>query len=262
MPELPEVETVVRTVAPRLTGRRIVAARFTSRFVTPGNRAALAARLAGRRVEKVQRRGKFIVIGLDEGTLAVHLGMTGRLLVSGQPTEHTYGVFTLDEGQILYNDPRQFGKIEWSAGPPKRVARLGPEPLEIGLEEFRKRLKRRARIKPLLLNQTFLAGLGNIYADESLFKAGIHPLASAAKLSTARATRLHQAIRETLTEAIALGGSSVSDYVDANGERGWFQIQHCVYGREGEPCRVCASPIRRIVVAQRGTHFCPKCQKR
>ena len=173
MPELPEVETVVRTVAPRLMGRRIVAANFSSRFVTPGNRAVLAARLAGRRVENVRRRGKFIVIGLDQGTLAVHLGMTGRLLVSGQPGEHTYGVFTLDEGQILYDDPRQFGKIEWSAGPPKRVARLGPEPLEVGLDEFRKRLKRRARIKPLLLNQTFLAGLGNIYADEALFYARV-----------------------------------------------------------------------------------------
>jgi formamidopyrimidine-DNA glycosylase len=262
MPELPEVETVVRTVAPRLTGRRIVEARFSSRFVTPGNRSALAARLAGRRVEKVQRRGKFIVIGLDQGTLAVHLGMTGRLLVSGQPGEHTYGIFTLDEGQILYNDPRQFGKIEWSAGPPKRVARLGPEPLEISLQDFRARLKRRARMKPLLLNQTFLAGLGNIYADESLFKAGIHPLASAAKLNASRTARLYQAIRDTLTEAISLGGSSISDYVDANGEKGWFQIQHCVYGREGEPCRICGTPIRRIVVAQRGTHFCPRCQKR
>jgi formamidopyrimidine-DNA glycosylase len=262
MPELPEVETVVRTVEPRLTGRRILSASFNSRFVTPGNRAALAARLAGRRVESVRRRGKFIVIGLDHGTLAVHLGMTGRLLVSGQPGDHTHGVFTLDDGQILYDDPRQFGKIEWSAGAPKRVARLGPEPLEIGLEEFRARLKRKARIKPLLLNQTFLAGLGNIYADESLFKAGIHPLASATRLTALRAGRLHQAIRETLMEAIAMGGSSVSDYVDANGERGWFQIQHCVYGREGEACRQCGAPIHKIVVAQRGTHFCAKCQKR
>jgi formamidopyrimidine-DNA glycosylase len=262
MPELPEVETVVRMVEPRLTGRRILSASFNSRFVTPGNRVALAARLAGRRVDSVRRRGKFIVIGLDQGTLAVHLGMTGRLLVSGQPGEHTHGVFTLDDGQILYDDPRQFGKIEWSAGPPKRVARLGPEPLEIGLEEFRARLKRKARIKPLLLNQTFLAGLGNIYADESLFKAGIHPLASAARLTSARAGRLHQAIRETLMEAIAMGGSSVSDYVNANGDRGWFQIQHCVYGREGEPCRECGAPIRKIVVAQRGTHFCVRCQRR
>ncbi len=232
MPELPEVETVVRSIAPHLTGRSIVSARFTSRFVTPGNRSALAARLAGRRVERVFRRGKFIILDLDQGTLAVHLGMTGKLLVGGVAGEHTHAVFTLDDGTILYDDPRQFGKIEWSAGPPKRAARLGPEPLEITLDEFRARLRRKARMKPLLLNQTFLAGLGNIYVDESLFAAGIHPLASAAKLGPARAAKLHQAIREILTEAIASGGSSISDYVDAEGRRGWFQVRHCVYGRE------------------------------
>src|SRR3984885_5435276 len=206
MPELPEVETVVRTIAPHLTGRRIVSARFTSRFVTPGNRSALAARLAGRVVERVSRRGKFIVVNLDQGTLAVHLGMTGKLLVGGSAGEHTHAVFTLDDGLILYDDPRQFGKIEWSAGAPKRVAKLGPEPLEIPLTEFLTRLRRKARIKPLLLNQTFLAGLGNIYVDESLFAAGIHPLASAAKISAARATKLHQAIQEILSAAIAAGG--------------------------------------------------------
>jgi formamidopyrimidine-DNA glycosylase len=262
VPELPEVETVVRTIAPHLAGRRIVSATFTSRFVTPGNRSALAARLAGRKVETVRRRGKFIVLALDQGTLAVHLGMTGRLLVGGNAGQHTHAVFTLDDGLILYDDPRQFGKIEWSVGDPKRIARLGPEPLEISLDEFRARLKRKTRIKPLLLNQAFVAGLGNIYADESLFAAGIHPLATAATLSRARAARLHQAIREILTEAIASGGSSISDYVDAQGRRGWFQVQHCVYGREGESCVRCGSPIRKIVVAQRGTHFCPKCQKR
>jgi len=262
MPELPEVETVARSIAPHLTGRRIVSAQFNSKHVTPGNRARLAARLAGRRVESVWRRGKFIVLGLDQGTLAVHLGMTGRLLVRGQPGEHTHGVFTLEDGQLLYDDPRQFGRIEWSAGPPKRVARLGPEPLEITFEEFRQSLRRRARIKALLLNQAFLAGVGNIYADESLFAAGIHPLAIAARLSQARAGRLHQAIRDVLTEAIAMGGSSISDYVDGNGQPGWFQARHRVYGREGQPCVNCGTPIRRILAAQRSTHFCPACQKR
>ena len=259
MPELPEVETVVRTVAPHLTGRRILAAEFTSRHVAPGNRAALAARLTGRRIESVLRRGKFIVVTLDRGMFTIHLGMTGRLLVSGKPGEHTYGVFTLDEGILLYDDPRQFGKIEWN---PARVARLGPEPLEISFDEFRKRLKRKARIKPLLLNQSFLAGMGNIYVDEALFAAGIHPLASATRISAARAARLHQAIREILSAAIAAGGSSISDYVDAEGRRGWFQISHQAYGREGQPCANCGAPIRKIVVAQRGTHYCPKCQKK
>ena len=265
MPELPEVETVVRTVAPYVTGRGIVSAKFTSRFVTPGNRALLARRLAGRRIESVHRRGKFIVMALDRGTLTIHLGMTGRLLVSGEsgdPEPHTYGIFTLDEGVLLYHDPRQFGRIEWSAGAPPRVAKLGPEPLEIGVEEFRQRIRRKTRIKSLLLNQAFLAGVGNIYADESLFAAGIHPLAIAARLKPERIARLHQAIQEILALAIKLGGSSISDYVDATGQRGWFQIEHRAYGREGEPCKVCGTAIKKILVAQRGTHFCPRCQKR
>jgi formamidopyrimidine-DNA glycosylase len=262
MPELPEVETVVRTVAPFLVGRRILTARFTSRFVTPGNRTKLTKRLAGRRIESIRRRGKFIVMTLDEGMLTVHLGMTGKLLVEGQPEQHTYGVFTLDDGVLLYHDPRQFGRIEWSLGVNPRVQKLGPEPLELGPLEFRERFKRKARVKALLLNQAFLAGVGNIYADESLFAAGIHPLAIAARLKPERAARLHQAIQEILAHAIELGGSSISDYVDATGQRGWFQVEHRVYGREGEPCTTCGTPIKKILVAQRGTHFCPRCQKR
>ena len=262
MPELPEVETVVRSVAAHLAGRKILSARFTSRFVTPGNRSELARKLAGRRVESVQRRGKFIVVALDRGTLTVHLGMTGKLLVEGEADQHTHGVFTLDEGLLLYHDPRQFGRIEFSEGPPKRVAKLGPEPLEIGFEEFRARLRRKTRIKALLLNQTFLAGMGNIYADESLFAAGIHPLSIASRLSATRAEKLYQAIRGILKQAIRLGGSSISDYVNARGERGWFQMEHRVYGREGEPCVNCGKPIRKILVAQRGTHYCPGCQKK
>jgi formamidopyrimidine-DNA glycosylase len=262
MPELPEVETVVRTVTPHLVGRKILQARFTSKFVTPGNRTALAARVVGRTIRSVRRRGKFIVVELDEGTLAIHLGMTGNLLAGGKAGEHTHGYFTLDDGVLLYNDPRQFGRIEWSAGPAKRVAKLGPEPLEITLEEFQKRMKRRTRVKPLLLNQTFLAGVGNIYADESLFRSGIHPLAIAARLSAARVARLHQVIRETLTEAIEHRGSTISDYRDADGAAGGFQLRHQVYGREGEPCTVCGTPIKKTLVAQRGTHHCPKCQRR
>jgi formamidopyrimidine-DNA glycosylase len=260
MPELPEVETVVRSLGPHLTGRKILSAAFTSRFVTPGNRKKLAARLAGRSIEKVERRGKFIVISLDAGMLAVHLGMTGKLLMDGIRGAHTHGVFTLDDGVLLYDDPRQFGRIEWN---PARVAKLGPEPLEIGLEEFSKRLrKRNTKMKPLLLNQTFLAGLGNIYVDEALFASGIHPLAIASRLNAQRAARLHQAIREILTLAIKHKGSSISDYVDADGQRGAFQLLHRVYGREGEACVTCGSAIRKIVVAQRGTHFCARCQRR
>jgi formamidopyrimidine-DNA glycosylase len=268
MPELPEVETVVRTVTPHLTGRSIVTAQFNSRFVTPGNRKRLAERLAGRRIESIGRRGKFIQVALDQGMLTIHLGMTGSLRVAAAADApaltgtHTHGIFQLDQGVLLYNDPRQFGRIEWTPAVSPRVARLGPEPLDISLQEFSQRLKRRARMKALLLNQAFLAGVGNIYADESLFAAGIHPLAIAARLKPERAARLLGALQEILRAAIACGGSSISDYVDALGEKGWFQVEHRAYGREGEPCKVCGAPIKKILVAQRGTHFCPKCQRR
>jgi formamidopyrimidine-DNA glycosylase len=262
MPELPEVETVVRTVAPYLVGRRIVEARFTSKFVTPGNRSALSEKIKGRGIVAVRRRGKFIVIELDKGTLAIHLGMTGNLLATGKANEHTHGYFTLDDGVLLYNDPRQFGRIEWSPGPAKRVAKLGPEPLEITLEEFQKRMKRKAHVKPLLMNQALIAGIGNIYADESLFNSGIHPLAQASRLSAPRVAKLHQAIREILSEAIEHRGSTISDYRDADGACGGFQLLHKAYGREGEPCVICGTAIRKTLVAQRGTHYCPKCQKR
>jgi len=251
---------VVRTLAPHLAGRRIVSARFTSRFVTPGDRNKLVRRVTGRTIESVRRRGKFILIALDRGAFAIHLGMTGKLLVDGNENAHTRGVFVLDRGVLMYQDSRQFGRIEWGAA---RASRLGPEPLEIGLEEFIACLRtRKAHVKPLLLNQAFLAGLGNIYVDESLFLAGIHPLSTASRLTRTRAARLHQVIREVLTLAIEHKGSSISDYVDADGNRGDFQILHRAYGREGEPCLHCGTPIRKITVGQRGTHFCPKCQKR
>ena len=259
MPELPEVETVVRTLEPHLRGRRIAAASFTSRFVTPGNRNALARRLADRTIQSIQRRGKFIVMQLDEGSLTVHLGMTGRLLLDAAPTKHTYGIFTLDSGSLIYTDPRQFGRILWNHD----LSRLGPEPLAIGLAEFQQRMKpRKTGIKALLLNQAFLAGMGNIYVDETLFAARVHPLAQASRLSAARVAAIHWHMREILGAAIRLGGSSISDYVDARGERGWFQLEHQAYGREGEPCAECGTPIRKITVVQRGTHYCPRCQRR
>jgi formamidopyrimidine-DNA glycosylase len=189
----------------------------------------------------------------------VHLGMTGRLLLDAAPSKHTYGIFQLDSGSLIYNDPRQFGRILWNHD----LSHLGPEPLDIPLEEFQARMKaRRTRIKALLLNQTFLAGMGNIYVDEALFAAKVHPLALASRLSAPRVAAIHQHIREILGAAIRLGGSSISDYVDAQGQRGWFQLQHQAYGREGEPCAVCGTPIRKITVAQRGTHYCPQCQRR
>ena len=264
MPELPEVETVARSLAP-LVGRRIVAAEFRAvRVLRGGDPDRMAASLAGRRIAGVKRYGKFLVMPLEGGGyLLIHLGMTGKLLLGGPAGKHTHAVLTLDHGVLLFDDSRKFGSIQFSEDFPARVARLGPEPLEVSFEEFRAALQRhKTRIKALLLNQLFLRGVGNIYADEALFRAGIHPLAIAGRLRGERARKLYGAIREVLSEAIEAGGSSISDYVDAEGRKGFFQFSHRVYQRTGEPCVKCGTKIRRVVVTQRSSHFCPKCQRR
>lgn len=265
MPELPEVETVARSIAP-LIGRRILRAEFRGLRVLRGDDPdEMAACLQGRRIADVQRYGKFILISLrGGGYLVVHLGMTGRLLLGGPAGKHTHAILTLDRGGVLlYDDSRQFGRLQYSSEFPQRVRKLGPEPLEVTLDEFASALRpRKTRIKALLLNQDFLRGIGNIYADEALFRAGIHPLALASRIRGNRARRLHDAITGVLTEAIEAGGSSISDYVDAEGRKGFFQFSHRVYQRTGEPCVACGAPIRRVLVAQRSSHFCPKCQKR
>ena len=264
MPELPEVETVARSIAP-LVGRRIVSAEFRClRVLRGGDPDRMAARLQGRRIAAIKRYGKFIVVSLEgAGYLMIHLGMTGRLLLGGPAGKHTHAIFTFDRGFLLYDDSRQFGCLEFSEEFPARVARLGPEPLEISFEEFAARVKRhKTRVKALLLNQTFVRGVGNIYADEALFRSGIHPLATASRLRGERVRRLYDAIVAVLTEAIAAGGSSISDYVDAEGRKGFFQFHHRVYQRTGEPCTVCGAAIRRVLVTQRSSHFCPRCQHR
>jgi formamidopyrimidine-DNA glycosylase len=193
----------------------------------------------------------------------IHLGMTGKLLLGGEPGKHTHAIFTFDEGVLMFDDSRQFGCVEFHEAFPTRVARLGPEPLDVGFEDFAKDIKRRkTTIKALLLNQTFLRGVGNIYADEALFRAGIHPQALTSRLRKDRVRKLYDAIREVLREAIEAGGSSISDYVDAEGRKGFFQIHHRVYGRTGEPCVACGTPVKRVIVTQRSSHFCPRCQKR
>ena len=255
---------MVRSLVP-LIGRRVVSAEFRNRrILRGGDPERMAELLAGRRIGTMKRYGKFIVIGLQEGGyLLLHLGMTGRLLLGGGAGKHTHAIFTLEGGTLLFDDSRQFGSIELSEEFPRRVARLGPEPLEVAPGDFTAALKRRkTRVKALLLDQTFLRGIGNIYADEALFRAGIHPLALASRLRADRARKLHGAMVEVLTEAIRAGGSSISDYVDAEGRKGFFQFSHRVYQRTGEPCSACGTPIRRILVAQRSSHFCPQCQKR
>jgi formamidopyrimidine-DNA glycosylase len=264
VPELPEVETVTRSIAP-LVGRRIVTAEFRClRVLRGGDPDHMAARIQGRRIVGVKRYGKFILVSLEGGGyLMIHLGMTGKLLLGGAAGKHTHAVLTFDRGVLLYDDSRQFGCLEFSEEFPARVARLGPEPLEIGFDEFASRLKHhKTRIKALLLNQTFIRGVGNIYADEALFRSGIHPMGLSNRLRRDRVRGLYDAIVAVLTEAIAAGGSSISDYVDAEGRKGFFQFSHRVYQRTGEACLNCGTPIRRVLVAQRSSHYCPRCQRR
>ena len=242
-----------------------MSAEFTClRILRGGDPDQMAARLAGRRLGAIKRYGKFIVISIEGGGyLMVHLGMTGKLLLGGPSGKHTHAVLTFDRGVLLFDDSRQFGRIEYSESFPARVSKLGPEPLELAFEDFAAAMKRRkTSIKALLLNQDFLRGVGNIYADEALFRAGIHPMARAYRLRGDRPRRLFDAIRAVLVEAIEAGGSSISDYVDAQGRQGFFQMSHRVYQRAGEPCVTCGTPIRRTLVAQRSSHFCPHCQKR
>jgi formamidopyrimidine-DNA glycosylase len=220
--------------------------------------------LRGLRVAAVRRRGKFLIFEFEASPirLTIHLGMTGKLLIGGLAGVHTHAIFTLDDGVLIYDDIRQFGRVEVSEGMLPRTTVLGPEPLEISVDEFVRRLKsRRGGVKALLLNQKFLGGVGNIYADEALHRAGIHPRVSTFKISRTRAVRLLEAIREVLTESIERGGSSISDYVDSSGNQGSFQEAHRVYGREGLPCPSCGTPVKRTVVVQRGTHYCPTCQR-
>ncbi len=262
MPELPEVECIVRSLRPHLEGRRIAAAAFRSPLAAGGRLAEILQFLAGRSIRAVRRRGKFILLELEGGFCAIHLRMTGRLVWNGAEGPYTRAVFTLESGRLVLDDIRQFARVSAGAALPEAVERLGPEPFDLTASEFARRLRtRRGRLKPLLLDQGFLAGLGNIYADEALHRARIHPLQPASRLSVRGVETLHAAIVEVLEEAIAAGGSSISDYVDGAGREGAFQLFHRVYGREGEPCPRCGAAVRRIAVAQRGTHYCPRCQR-
>jgi len=262
MPELPEVETIVNALAPRLSGRRVVSAEFLSSLVLRHCLGGDPQELVQQTVAKLERRGKFILIHLERHVLVIHLGMTGKLLFDSGRTPYTRAIFGFDDCTLFYEDIRQFGSIEWSTVVPTRIELLGPEPFDITPAAFHRAMRgRRTPVKSLLLNQQVLRGLGNIYVDESLWRAGINPRRLAGKLSSARAARLLEEIQNVLNEAIQHRGSSVSDYVDADGRKGGFQLQHRVYGREGKPCVNCGTPIRRIVLGQRGTHYCPKCQR-
>jgi formamidopyrimidine-DNA glycosylase len=301
MPELPEVETIVKGLAKRVTADVIEWVWLGSKAEPLKSPAAeIVATLEHKRIGGVRRVGKHIVFDLeaDQATPAlpshigrrrlrsskrgrvedssppnrsiakaswiVHLGMTGRLVVCSPEAEiakHTHAIVKLASGRELrFVDPRRFGRLSVSSN--GEFATVGSEPLEVEWERFLNLFRgRKTPIKSALLNQKLLRGVGNIYADESLFRASIKPTRRAASLTREQLSRLYAAVQEVLKEAIARGGSSISDYVDAEGEEGSFQLQHRVYGREGEPCLVCKTPIKRVIIAARSSHYCPKCQK-
>jgi formamidopyrimidine-DNA glycosylase len=294
MPELPEVETIANGVHARVQGQRIVSVWTSGKpqtFKSPESEIAEA--LTGAIIESVRRVGKTIVMTVQRGPkkklgseFLIHLGMTGRLLVS-QPDvpqpPHTHAVLALaDHREIRFVDPRRFGRLSihpttnpgapglasetWEGAPQNSTSASytgpGREPLTISLDDFIALFHgRKTPIKAALLNQSLLHGVGNIYADEALFRARIRPRRLAGRVTRDELVRLRTALQTVLKRAIKLGGSSVSDYVDAEGMQGYFQIEHKVYGHGGDPCTVCATPIKKIVVGGRGTHFCPTCQK-
>jgi formamidopyrimidine-DNA glycosylase len=295
MPELPEVETVARGLRQSILGRRILSIRLgKTDFID--DPAALEQHLPGRRIDAVERYGKFMLLRLSETlsdetapekvtrnektaraskaaptptapSLLVHLGMTGQLAPASaaQPHQkHTHVWMTLDDGRELrYTDPRRFGRMAYiaAASLAGELTDFGADPLEVGSEEFAARIgTRRARIKSLLLDQTVLRGVGNIYADESLWRAKIHPARLGAQLNARQTETLRQVLQDILRKAIAMHGSSISDFLDADGEPGEYQRHHRAYGREGKRCYRCKTPIRRTIVAGRSSYFCPKCQ--
>jgi formamidopyrimidine-DNA glycosylase len=282
MPELPEVETIARGVDARVRGDRIAEVWFSSHPQPFKNPPQLQARaLEGRTILQVHRTGKHIVCELGQAGAnsreesartpsaqwIVHLGMTGRLLVTtpdAPVAPHTHARLRLESGrEIRFVDPRRFGRLEFlKLRKTEGFTARGREPLTIGVDDFAQLFRgRKLAIKAALLNQALLTGVGNIYADESLFRAGIRPKRRAGRLTRTELERLRVSLKSVLENAIRLGGSSVSDYVDAEGVRGFFQLEHRVYQRTGEPCLVCGTPIRRVVVAGRSTHYCPHCQK-
>jgi len=271
MPELPEVETTRRSVAPHVERQKVTAVRiYDSRLRWPVPRN-LARCLVGRMIERVERRSKYLLFCVGDGALIVHLGMTGSLLAyRTAPARRPHDHIDLEFGNgvvLRYHDPRRFGAMLWS---PRRVlhhpllAHLGPEPLSPAFNRdylFQATRDRTAAIKLAVMDNRVVVGVGNIYANESLFRAGIRPATPARRISAQRLGRLVDAVKETLSQAIAKGGSTLRDYVDSNGQPGRFQLDYQVYGREGEPCRSCGTRIRAVRLGGRASAYCPSCQR-
>ncbi len=274
MPELPEVETVVRGLQMGLAGRSIVEVR-SGKIKMMEDPMMLGDAVPGSRLIGVRRHGKFLYLELEPAArenlrlhVLIHLGMTGQLTITAanEPVAtHTHVFFTLDDGRELrYRDTRRFGRVVIVPESLRAtmLGKLGLDPLEATAEEYRAQIAgRRARVKALLLDQHVFRGMGNIYADESLWRARIHPARLGANLGADEIDRLRKAVVHVLEEAIRLRGSSISDYVGADGQRGEFQLRHRVYQREGKKCVRCGTKIRRMIVAGRSSHFCPRCQR-
>lgn len=271
MPELPEVETTRRGLEPLLTGQRIRSAVVRHRGMRWRVRGDLAAKLSGRRIERLERRGKYLLIDCGGGWLILHLGMSGslRMVPAELPaSKHDHFDLVLDSGQALrLTDPRRFGAVLWQEGEPaahKLLRELGPEPFSAEFNAqrlYRQTRKRTAAIKSLLMHSHLVCGVGNIYANESLFRAGIHPARAGGRISTARYAVLVQCVRDTLRDAIQAGGSTLRDFVGADGSPGYFQQNYFVYDRAGQPCRRCGTPIRALRIGQRSAFYCPRCQR-
>src|SRR5512142_226204 len=271
MPELPEVETTLRGLAPHLTGQQVQAVVIRNarlRWPIPENLPEL---LQGQTIRQLRRRAKYLLVEFDHGTLILHLGMSGslRILTSPAPADpHEHFDLLLQNGTVMrLRDPRRFGAVLWHAGDIAQhplLAALGPEPLQAVFDAghlYAATRKRKAAIKLVIMDNHVVVGVGNIYANEALFRAGIRPTLPANKLSKPRCAKLVETIKQVLKEAIKQGGSTLRDFVNSDGEPGYFQQSYFVYGRAGEPCRQCGSPIKQIRQGQRSTFYCPQCQR-
>ena len=270
MPELPEVEVTRQSFAGRIAGARIDAVRTGLPLRWP--LGCDPQSLVGRTVLQVRRRGKYLLLDMDRGLLLMHLGMSGSLVfASSLPVagKHDHFELSTSQGVLRLNDPRRFGAVVYAESQEAPVARkllggLGVEPLEEGFTAellYRGLRQRQTAIKQVLLAGELVVGVGNIYASEALFLAGIRPTTRAVRISRPRALKLHAAVRDVLARAVAKGGSTLRDFSNAHGESGYFQLEANVYGRAGEPCKVCATPIKMVKQGQRSTFFCPNCQK-
>ncbi len=270
MPELPEVETTRRGIAPHLLGREIAGLVVRQPNLRWPIAHELAAQLPGRVIERVSRRAKYLLLGIADGDVLVHLGMSGSLRVvdaAAAPGAHDHVDLTMRGGSVLrFHDPRRFGSWLWQARGTLHplLAHLGPEPLDGTFDDdhlWRASRGRSASVKSFLMDQRIVVGVGNIYAAEALFQAGIHPARAAGRVSRERYRALTAAVRAVLASAIERGGTTLRDYVNAVGEPGYFELELSAYGRAGEPCKRCITPLRHAVIGQRASVYCPRCQR-